>query len=528
MDIDHTAAQLIKHIYKVSREAPSILQAEMCNICEQFKHQPNVIEKLGTQFYRLSNYNYAFYCFEYLIKQNPRHFSAYNNLGLVLNRFGLGHQAAEAYRRALAIKPDFHPSRSNLAYVLHYFGETGREEILEAHKDVAKYAFPNSKDFIKNKVFDLSQNRKLRLGYLSGDFREHAVGHFIQGILTKHDREQFDIHIFDTRNEINDPTTEKLRGLELKWHNIKGLVTQAACSKIASKKIDILIDLAGHTAGGRVDVFGNRVAPVQLTYLGYPNTSGLPTMDFRIGDNFADLERFEIQNTEHMLRMPYALWNYQPWNTMPESTGDSSCEKNGYVTFGSANNHAKLQPEWLEQWAKVIQQVPNSRLVLKSKSMQNAQVVKNVLAIFAKQGVDNSRLELSHFSPTREAHWHEVSRFDIALDSFPYNGTTTTCDLLYLGVPVVTRAGNSHVSRTSGSILHTLGLYDWIAYSDDEFVALCVKKAKDLTALIELKASLKNKMLSSSLMDSDLFVSDYEKILRKAWRIHCEKEPNPD
>jgi len=521
MDKQQTVLNLAKQIHTVANQQPEQLTDAFHRIISKYKKQPEIIIWLGMHYYRSVNYNFARYCFEHLIRLLPNYYPAYNNLGLVLNRIGLARESAAAYKKALRIKPDYRHARSNLAFVLHYFGETGRDEILQAHKNIAEYAFPNSQNFVNNRTIEKSTDRKLRLGYLSGDFREHAVGQFIQNILKQHDRKKFEIVVFDTRNQANDPITEKLKQLDLTWVNLNGVVTQAACNKIVRYKIDILIDLAGHTSGGRSDIFSNRVAPVQLIYLGYPNTSGLPNMDFRIGDSYADLEEFANQNSEHMLRLPHALWNYHPWNDMPPKRQSSACQTNGFVTFGSANNHAKLQPEWLAVWARVLNRIPDSRLVLKSRALQSSQIVNDVLAIFERNGVNKRRIDLKHYSASRADHWREISKFDVALDSFPYHGTTTSCDSLWLGVPVITRAGNSHVSRTTASILHTLELDDWIADSDDQFIDLCVTKAADLTALKQLQFSLRDRMKSSSLIDSQQFMPGFEKVLREAWTIHC-------
>ncbi len=524
MDIDKKVLPLVELLNKAGSESLEQLPVELSRILKKHENEPDLINKLGVILYRSSNYGLAASCFENVVKNHPNYFLAYNNLGLVFNRFGLGRQAAEAYKKVLQVKPDYYPSLSNLALVLHYFGETGRDEILQAQKDVATYAFSNSKNYLQNKKTDLDKNRRLRVGYVSGDLRDHAVGHFVQGILKHQNRDKFELHVFDSYESDNDPVTAELSQLNLKWHGIKGLDTQAACEKVINENIDVLFDLGGYTRGGRTDIFSNRVAPVQVNYLGYPNTSGMSTMDFRLGDSYADLVEFENQNTEQMIRLPHAMWNYQPWSTMANVSKDSACKKNGYVTFGSANNQAKIQPEWLRQWARVLERVPDSRLILKSQGLSSNDIVNNILKIFAERGIDKQRIEFRHYSPNREQHWKEISDFDIALDSFPYNGTTTTCDLLWLGVPVITRSGNSHVSRTTGSILNTLGLGDWIAYSDDEFVELCVKKAADMESLAELHQSLKNRMTNSTLINVESFMPAFESALTEMWHIHCDKE----
>ena len=507
-------AQRVRHANRVSSEHA---QKTLDKILQQYQDKPEFLNRLGLTFYQGIDYDWAKYTLTFLVDTYPNHFRGHSNLGLVLNRFGLGQKAAEHYRKAIAIKPDYHPARSNLAYVLHYFGETGRDEILQAHKNVATYAFPETRNYLAQRTIDKNPDRKLRIGYVSSDFREHAVGHFIQGILQQHNRQQFEIHIFDNRDAPQDITNQHLKSMDLTWHIIKGLDSHDACTKILEQEIDILIDLSGHTNGGRIDIFCHRVAPVQATYLGYPNTSGLPTMDFRIGDSFADLEQFNTQNTEVMMRLPHAMWNYTPWQGMPDINSESQFQRNGYITFGSANNHAKLQPEWIAIWASMMQKVEHSRLILKSRSLKNPKIVNDILAIFAQQGIAKERISFKHFSANKRQHWQDIADFDIGLDAYPYNGTTTTCDKLWLGVPIVTLAGNSHVSRTTASILNTAGLTDWIAYSEQEFIDICVAKAKDASKLNTLRQSLRQRMQQSPLNNATLFISAYEHILRDMW-----------
>lgn len=487
----------------------------------KIKQNSVALNNLGLLFYQHVEYELARKTFVYAIKQDPKNHSLYNNQGLTLNRLGQGPLAVKHYKKALLLKPDYHQARSNLAYTLLYFGTTGRKEILKAHENIAKYVFPNTKSYIDERVSQLRAKnikRKLRVAYVTADLRNHAVGSFMFGILQHHDTERFDVHVLDNRPNNNDEMAKSLKKLQKSWHDISTMATETACQFIARLEIDVLIDLSGHTKGGRPDIFSQRVAPIQITYLGYPATSGLPEIDYRIGDMFCDPIENKGQNSEQVLRLHHAMWNYTPWPDMPTEYTQSPFEKTGFITFGSANNHAKLQETWLKNWALVLKAMPNSRFHIKSRSLKSPTAQQQLLHFFQNKGITQNRISIEHYSPTKADHWRSISQFDIAFDSFPYNGTTTTCDLLNLGIPIVTRSGNSHVSRTTGSILNTLGLSSWIAYSDHQFIELCQEKAHNLNELRKLRQSLRARFSSSSLGNGKLFLVEYEKHLVEVWK----------
>ena len=509
----------VKHSNSNYHHACSYLESAL----NKLKNNPIAINNLGLLFYQNIEYDFACQCFYFAIKHHDNLHYCHNNLGLTLNRFGLGEKAVEHYKKALSIKTNYHQARSNLAYALQYFGKPERSEIKQAHISINDYVFAKSNNFLDLSTRNLDPNKKIILGYVSSDFRDHAVGRFLIGIMQQHNFNNFEVHLFNNlQNKSNDGTTKLLKSLQIKWHDIHSLDTEQACKYINNINVDVLIDLAGHTKGGRPDIFANRVAPAQITYLGYPNTTGLKNMDYRIGDIHADLPEFENQNTETMLRMPFPMWNYTPWPDMPDES-PSPFEENGYITFGSANNHAKLQTQWLEVWAKALSSLPNTKFKIKSRALRNPKTSADLLDFFSDRGVDNNRIIIEHYSPTKSDHWKFLSSFDIALDSYPYNGTTTSCDLLWLGVPVLTRAGNSHVSRTTTSLLCGVGLEDWIAKTDNEFIEMCRNKASDLFALKHCRQNLRLRMQSESLNNADLFIIEYENLLREAWSKTCLK-----
>ena len=517
-ELQTIAVKTINLTQKNYNNAIAYLQTSLIKI----QNDPALINNLGLLFYRGVEYNLACHCFYFLLEKHGDKHYCHNNLGLTLNRFGLGKKAVQHYKKALSIKSDYHQARSNLAYALQYYGETGRDEIKQAHIAIDKHVFGSPKSYLGSVDLDLNPSKKIVLGYVSSDFREHAVGRFLVGIFEQHNHEKFDIHVFDNRKNNNDGTAQHLKKFASHWHDIHSLNTDDACKLIQNSNVDVLIDLSGHTSGGRPDIFSNRIAPVQITYLGYPNTTGLSTMDFRIGDAFADRIEHADQNTESMLRLPFPMWNYTPWHDMPDVSA-SPFEKNKYVTFGSANNHAKLQTQWLEVWAKALSVLPNTHFKIKSRALKNPKTSEDLLTFFSDRGVRKDRITIEHYSPTKSAHWNFLNSFDIGLDSYPYNGTTTSCDLLWLGVPIISRTGNSHVSRTTASILNGVGLNDWVANTDNQFIQLCEEKSSDLFSLNHCRQNLRTRMQHESIGNSAIFIVEYEKLIQTVWRETCLK-----
>ena len=503
-------------------------QLEICVL--QLKNNDAAFNNLGLIFYQQVEYELARQTFVYAIKKSPKSHSLYNNLGLTLNRLGQGQNAVKQYRKALEIKPDYHQARSNLAYTLLYFGTTGRNEILQAHKNINEFVFSNSHDYLKNRPISTEPKRRIKIAYISADLRNHAVGSFMFGILKNHNSELFDVHILDNRKNNQDDMAQELRKIQPQWFDIFQMNTEKVCRLIVNLNIDILIDLSGHTKGGRPDVFSQRSAPIQMTYLGYPATTGLKEVDYRIGDSYCDLTENNSQTTEKILRLNHAMWNYRPWQDMPKEPSpcpfekDKRSKQHNIITFGSANNHAKLQEPWLKVWAKVLNAVPNSRFHIKSRSLRSPLASQQLLSFFRNNKITSDRIYIENFSPNKHDHWQALQQFDIAFDSFPYNGTTTTCDLISLGIPIVTRSGNSHVSRTTGSILNTLGLSSWIASNDQAFIDICVEKSSNFNELRKLRQSLNTLFSSSTLGNINLFLIEYEKQLQQAWKKYCRNE----
>jgi predicted O-linked N-acetylglucosamine transferase (SPINDLY family) len=357
----------------------------------------------------------------------------------------------------------------------------------------------------------------LRVGYVSPDLYQHSVAFFLEPILAHHDRSRFEPIVYsDTARP--DAVTARLRARAAAWHEVRGLSDDQLARRIAASEIDVLIDLAGHTAGNRMGVFARRPAPVQVSYLGYPNTTGLAAIDYRITDATADPPGdADALHTEKLLRLPRCAWCYQPSPLAPP-VAPSPAMKNGFVTFGCFNALPKMNDPLLQLWAKLIASVPNARLVLKSPGLKSEAAAAHVRDVLESAGLAADRFDLLPPVHPYAAHLASYETIDIALDTYPYNGTTTTCDALWMGVPVLTRAGRTHVSRVSASLLAAAGLPDWVTPTDDDYLARATRAAADIDALTALRSRLRDRMAASPLCDGQAMARAFEDALLQECR----------
>ena len=365
--------------------------------------------------------------------------------------------------------------------------------------------------------------RRLRVGYVSRDFYSHPVAFFIEPLLTLHDQRVLDAFIYSNVDK-EDCVTEQFRQRPCTWREINGINNLDVCKMIRSDLIDILVDLGGHTRNNRLPIFAKRPAPIQVTWLGYANTTGLPTMDYRITDAVADPPGMTDNcYSEQLYRLPGSFICYHPPLDPPDLSPLPMLER-GKVTFVAFNNFAKLNAHLLSLWARILHEIPDSILTLKDRILAHDPDFRaEILDRFAVLGITADRLLLKDRTDTIHAHLQAFAEGDIALDSFPYSGTTTTCESLWMGVPVVTRAGATHASRVSASLLTSVGAPELIAENDDEYVAITVSLANDPERMTKYRRELRGMMLSSSLMDLQGFARKMEAAYREMWRKWCRK-----
>ncbi len=452
-------------------------------------------------------------CYREALERNPDFAEAYCNMGSALLAQGRAREARENYAKAVQLKPDWAGAHSNLLLTENYCSIDGCA-IFEAHRDWGKKYFPGNNHY-DHKGLNTGTGR-LRIGYVSPDFRNHSVAYFIEPILSSHDNSRVDIFCYaDVTSP--DEITARLQGLHLHWRNIHGILDKAVADMIHGDRIHILVDLTGHTANNRLPVFGMKPAPIQVTYLGYPNTTGMHSLDYRLTDAYTDPEGIaDSWHTEKLIRLPDGFLCYSPPSGAPSVT-QPPCLASGNICFGSFNNLAKVSPEVIALWSRVLHAVPGSSIVLKNTALGDDAVKDRCYTVFEKQGIDRDRITLFGQTRTTAEHLDFYQHIDIALDTFPYNGTTTTCEALWMGVPVVTLEGTLHAGRVGGSILSHLGLDELIADDSDDFLYTVAKLATDRRRLVELRNTLRELMLSSKLCDAVRFTRSIENTYRQIW-----------
>ena len=477
-------------------------------------NSPSNYNNLGSIYKDFGKLSKAEECFKKAIElDNSLHIS-YNNVGVALIGQGKLEEAIEWFEKALAIKEDFNEPAQNILMASNYPENLTPEEIFERHRQWGKKIEARLANKRITHDTPIERNRKIRVGYVSADFWQHAVGNFIEPALAVHNHDDFEIICYSDV-EYPDTSTEGLRKFADKWHETKDLKDDELIDLITADGIDILVDLSGHMGRSRLSAFARKPAPIQVTYLGYPNTTGLTTMDYRISDNIADpVGKTEHLHTESIARMPNCFLCYAPPPEDLPINQPPMLEK-GHVTFASFNNRPKITDTVIACWAKILKKVPNSRLVLKSSPLRDKKVREELLQKFSAQGIDHDRIELQLYVPTYAAHMQLYNQADIALDTFPYNGTTTTFEALWMGVPVITIAGESHVSRVSASILSQIGRQDLITKSTEEYIDLTIKLANDPERLTELRRDMRQRLHNSPACDRWGFTRDLENAYRK-------------
>jgi predicted O-linked N-acetylglucosamine transferase (SPINDLY family) len=462
------------------------------------------------------------------IELRSRFATAYSHLAFILRLLDRADEADALYRKALEIDPKepaaSYALSSGRLMALHYRADAAAETILAEHRRWGdaliaqqrgpRAAFPNGPD----------PDRPLRVGYVSPDFRQHSVIHFLEPLLAHHDRQAFEVTAYAEVAE-PDAVTQRFQALTQRWRSTVGLSDSALRRQVRDDRIDILIDLAGHTGSSRITAFAVKPAPVTATWLGYPGTTGLSTIDYRFTDEQADPTGIaEGHHTERLVRLPDGFLCYQP-PTGTTSVTPTPVLTKGFVTFGSFNYPEKVTPEVVETWAAILWEVPGSRLLLKGWHFGDPAIRRRYLDEFAAGGIMPGRVELRALIPGMIEHLRLYDEIDIALDPFPYNGTTTTCESLWMGVPVVTLVGDRHAARVGSSLLGQIGLTELAAPDRGAYIRIGTGLARDTQRLNALRLGLRDRMRASALMDAPRFSKSFEAALRAMWRAWCARSP---
>lgn len=436
----------------------------------------------------------------------------YNNLGIALKDQGRFDEARDAYQCAVDRSPEDAGVHSNLLMCLCYDPAVDATETIAMHQDWAQRHAPEC----VTEPFNLGDQGPLRVGFLSPDFREHSVAFFVNSIFANHDSQRIELHCYSDTPKL-DATSARLSGHVPHWHDVYADDDETLYQRIRRDGIQVLIDLAGHTANNRLPVFARRAAPVQATWLGYGMTTGLPQMDYLLTDDWVDPPGpADDWCTETLHRLPSGFMCYTPPIDCPIPVRNTAQQ----FTFGSFNNLSKINDHVISLWARVLNAMPESQLLLKSRQLADPEIGTRVRRQFTADGVDAERLIFAGRTSSREEHYALYGQVDVALDTFPYNGATTTCEALWMGSPVVALAGDRHVGRFGVTFLSRAGYPEWVASSPEDYVAIAERLMRDRPD----RNAIREKLIASMLLDGASAARDLEDAFHMMWQRYVRHE----
>ena len=471
----------------------------------------NVSHQLGDTAAAIQHYRQA-------LTVNPTHANALSNYAALQAESGRAREAAAAYRELVALRPHDATAHSRLLFTLHYLPDVDAAAL---HAEHVAWGSAHARRHWHDRPHRNRRDaeRRLRVGYVSPDFRAHPVSRFLEPILQAHNRQDVEVVCYSDV-ETPDAVTWRIESVADVWRTTRDLDEEELADVIRQDEVDILVDLTGHTANNRLLAFARQPAPVQVSYFGYPNTTGLDTMDYRFTDSIHDppgvTDRYHV---EQLFRLDPCCWCYQPDDPHEPSPVEPPASAGGRpTTFVCLNRPAKTTTEMAQAWAETLRRVPDSRLILLTGAHGcGSEILRSV---FADLGVELDRIEFMART-NRAAYMDAYRRVDVALDTFPYNGHTTTCDALWMGVPTITLAGTTHVSRAGLDVLTQVGLQDLVADSIREYVDFAVRLSSDASRLTELRATLRHRMRSSPLRDAAGLTRRIEAAYRRMWERWC-------
>ncbi|MBI5558348.1 MAG: tetratricopeptide repeat protein [Deltaproteobacteria bacterium] len=475
---------------------------------------------LGIVLNKKGQFDEAIKSYRQALALRPKAYEVLLSLGNSLNATGQLDEARACYQRVLAGSPTDHLAWTNFLLTAQYTPVPSPAALFQhALRFAEQFEAPLKKSWEPH-ANTAEPERRLKIGYVSADFRAHSVAYFIEPILAHHRKEHVEVFCY-YNNKQQDDCSRRLAGYADHWLPCAGMSDEGLAQRIRADRIDILVDLAGHTNGNRLLVFARKPAPVQVTWLGYPDTTGLAAMDYRLTDNQADpAGNTEQWHSETLFRLPNCFLCYAPQTDCPE-VAPPPVRETGMITFASFNNLTKVSEATIRVWATILRELPSSRLLLKSTQSSCESVRNRLWLLFAGLGVAQERIHFAAFTKSFTAHMGLYGSVDIGLDTFPYNGTTTTCEALWMGVPVIILAGARHVARVGVSLLSTIGLDECIAANEKEYVRRAVALAADHTRLTALRQTMRARVSASPLCDGPGFTRDLEGAYRAMWRTWC-------
>ncbi|MGH6947744.1 MAG: tetratricopeptide repeat protein [Kiloniellales bacterium] len=482
--------------------------------------EPNLVEplrNLGALLARQGRFADAEAVIRRALALEPDDGMSLNNLGIAVSGQGRVNDAIKCFAQMAVLKPDYSNAQSNILFAMNYMQGVTLEQLGKAHRRFGEVwdKAPTGQGFANTP----DPNRRLRIGYVSPDFKRHVSAYFIEGVLSAHDRSKVEVFCYAEVDNADD-MTERLRGLSDHWRWIVGWHDEDVAETIGADGIDILVDLAGHTANNRLPIFGLKPAPIQVSWLGYPNTTGMKTIDYIFATPGYVPEAQRRYMTEAVYDLPRLPSCYCPPRYMPP-VAESPCLAVGSVTFGCFNNITKVTTGVMQAWSRLLDAVPGSRLFLKSIALGEPKTAAATAAAFGKLGVTAERLIVE--GPSEHKDYLEAyGRVDIALDPFPYNGGTTTIEALYMGLPLVALRGDRWVSRNGSAILEAMALDEELAADDVEgYIAKAAALATNPQRLTQLRREIRPRFLATGVADPGLLTGEVESAYREMWQRWC-------
>jgi len=489
-----------------------------CEVVEVDVKNVIALSNLAVVLEKKGRYRQALELFERSISLQPENPALYYNYGNALHEQGRIEEALKQYEKSLDLAPEDVDVFSNYLFTQNYSTGLGALEIFQNHVRFGKVFEESGLNVCDTLKDRLSENKKLRIGYVSPDFRDHAVAYFIEPVFRGHNRGGFEVYCYYT-NIAEDDVTRRLRKYDLHWRSMEREDYEKLVKKVEEDQIDILVDLTGHTGNNSLLGFIRRPAPVQVTWLGYLNTTGLASIDYRITDANANPEGCADElHTEKLIRLPGCQWCYQPPEGSPE-IGPSPCLARGYITFASFHNLSKLTDPVINVWSRVLLEIPGSKLMIIAKGLEVSPEV--IVDRFKVHGIGMDRLDVRgrvSFNEYLEIH----KEVDINLDAFPYTGGTTTFHSLWMGVPVLTLSSDTVVGKGGVSILRSLGLDEFIAYSENEYLDKARSLSENLQLLTEVRGGLRQRLETSDLTNEKKFCKNIENEYLKIWKAYLK------
>ena len=479
-------------------------------------NQPEALTNLGNLLLGLGQLDEAFDCQQRAARLQPGNPEILSNLGNALQHLGRIDEALEIYRQALTIKPDDASIYGKLLFALNYHPDQSAEQIFSVYQEFDRRFGEPHRANRRPPANDRDSERRLRIGYVSPDFRTHSTRHFLEPLLANHDRERFELVAYAELTQ-DDAMTSVYRRLVDRWIPTSSLSDDVLAERIRADGIDILVDLAGHTAGNRLGVFARRPAPVSVTWMGYGYTTGLSAIDYFLTDAIMAPPGSEHLFAECLWRLEPPTGIYRPAPGMGE-VGSLPALKHGFLTFGTLTRHVRLNHHVIRVWSEILRRLPGSRLVIDSKDFATETMQQRLAEHFTAHGIDRERLSIGYHSPP----WDVLRGMDIGLDCFPHNSGTTLVESLYMGVPFITLAARPSVGRAGNTTLAAVGHPEWIATTEAEYVDKAVDLASDLERLASIRASLRAEFEASPWRDEVGFAQRVEQAYRQMWQYWCE------